>query len=124
MDTDFLDAKGWDLFYAAACRHNRDRGSLLSGRRVPGVLGFVMLVSPGTVPMMWGAPLLGGLEVAGPYMFLLMGGVAALIGRGLLSREQLGSTRSDCGGIYWHRDVSAKRFARRWIFAGRWYGAG
>ncbi len=47
------------------------------------VLGFVMLVSPGTVPMMWGAPLLGGLEVAGPYMFLLMGGVAALIGRGL-----------------------------------------
>ena len=48
------------------------------------VLGLVMLVSPGTVPMMWGAPLLGGLEVAGPYMFLLMSAAGLLIGVGLL----------------------------------------
>ncbi len=31
-----------------------------------------------------GAPLLHGLELAGPYMFLLVGAVAALIGWGLL----------------------------------------
>jgi multidrug transporter EmrE-like cation transporter len=30
------------------------------------------------------APLLNGLELAGPYMFLLMGGVGTLIGWGLL----------------------------------------
>jgi len=45
-----------------------------------GILGTLMLVRPGTVSMMAGAPLLFGLELAGPYMFLLMalagGGVA------------------------------------------------
>jgi hypothetical protein len=49
-----------------------------------GVLGLVMLVSPGAVPMMWGAPLLNGLELAGPYMFLLISAVGWLIGVGLL----------------------------------------
>lgn len=48
------------------------------------LLGVVMLASPGAVTMALGAPLLGGLELAGPYMFLLMGGVGALIGWGLL----------------------------------------
>lgn len=48
------------------------------------VLGTLMLVSPGMVSMALGAPLLNGLELAGPYMFLLMGGVGALIGWGLL----------------------------------------
>src|SRR5262245_48461267 len=48
------------------------------------IIGLVMLVSPGTVSMTFGTPLLSGLEIAGPYMFLLMGGVAALIGWGLL----------------------------------------
>jgi hypothetical protein len=43
-----------------------------------------MLVSPGAVSMALGAPLLGGLEVAGPYMFLLTSVVGALIGWGLL----------------------------------------
>lgn len=43
-----------------------------------------MLVSPGLVSMALGAPVLSGLEVAGPYMFLLSGAVAALIGLGLL----------------------------------------
>jgi hypothetical protein len=42
-----------------------------------------MLASPGAVSMALGAPLLNGLELAGPYMFLLMGGVGALIGWGL-----------------------------------------
>ena len=49
-----------------------------------GSIGVVMLTMPGAVSMALGAPLLGGLELAGPYMFLLMAGVAALIGRGLL----------------------------------------
>jgi multidrug transporter EmrE-like cation transporter len=47
------------------------------------VLGGVMLANPGTLSMSLGAPLLGGLELAGPYMFLLVGGFAALIAWGL-----------------------------------------
>lgn len=47
-------------------------------------VGATMLVSPGTLSMGIGAPLLHGLELAGPYMFLLVGTVAALIGWGLL----------------------------------------
>lgn len=43
-----------------------------------------MLGSPGSVAMALGAPLLGGLELAGPYMFLLTGAVGAAIGGGLL----------------------------------------
>lgn len=43
-----------------------------------------MLASPGVVSMAMGAPLLSGLELAGPYMFLLMAGVGAAIGWGLL----------------------------------------
>jgi len=46
--------------------------------------GVVMLVRPGAVSMMAGSPLLHGMELAGPYMFLLAGGVAAAVGWGLL----------------------------------------
>jgi len=42
-----------------------------------------MLASPGAASMVLGAPLLNGLELAGPYMFLLMAAVGALIGWGL-----------------------------------------
>ena len=49
-----------------------------------GSLGVVMLASPGVVSMALGAPLLSGLELAGPYMFLLMAGAGALVGWGLL----------------------------------------
>jgi multidrug transporter EmrE-like cation transporter len=49
-----------------------------------GLISVVMLASPGTVSMALGAPLLSGLELAGPYMFLLMAGVGTLIGWGLL----------------------------------------
>jgi len=48
------------------------------------VVGAVMLLSPRTISMSSGADLLGGLEVAGPYMFLLMAVVGAAIGLGLL----------------------------------------
>jgi hypothetical protein len=47
-------------------------------------LSAIMLLFPGTVSMMLGSPLLGGLELAGPYMFLLFGGAGAAIGWGLL----------------------------------------
>ena len=48
------------------------------------VVGAVMLLRPGTISMSSGADLLGGLEVAGPYMFLLIAMVATAIGVGLL----------------------------------------
>jgi hypothetical protein len=47
-------------------------------------LALIMLLSPGTASMALGAPLLSGLELAGPYMFLLAGAIAGLIGFGLL----------------------------------------
>jgi multidrug transporter EmrE-like cation transporter len=47
-------------------------------------LGAVMLISPGLVSMAAGAPFLGGLELAGPYMFLLAAALAAVLGLGLL----------------------------------------
>ncbi len=49
-----------------------------------GIAGGLMLVRPGLVPMAAGAPLLFGLEVAGPYMFLLTAVVGAGVAWGLL----------------------------------------
>lgn len=46
-------------------------------------LAVIMLVSPGLISMAAGAPLLHGLELAGPYMFLLIGALGALVGYGL-----------------------------------------
>jgi hypothetical protein len=43
-----------------------------------------MLIRPGTFSMALGAPLLAGLELAGPYMFLLVAGIAGWVGLGLL----------------------------------------
>jgi hypothetical protein len=48
------------------------------------VVGAVMLFSPGALSMSSGAALLGGLEVAGPYMFVLIAVVGAAVGIGLL----------------------------------------
>ena len=47
-------------------------------------IGLTMLVRPGLVSMAAGADLLGGLETAGPYMFLLMAAVGLVIAVGLL----------------------------------------
>jgi hypothetical protein len=47
-------------------------------------VGLIMLVRPGTVSMAAGAALLGGLELAGPFMFLLMAAVGLVIAIGLL----------------------------------------
>lgn len=46
-------------------------------------IAVILLFWPGTVSLMLGSPLLGGLELAGPYMFLLMSAVGAVIGVGL-----------------------------------------
>jgi uncharacterized protein involved in cysteine biosynthesis len=45
--------------------------------------GLIMLARPGLISMAAGAPLLGGLELAGPYMFLLVAGLGAAIAVGL-----------------------------------------
>lgn len=47
------------------------------------VIALILLLKPGTVSLMLGSPLLGGLELAGPYMFLLVSAVGATIGVGL-----------------------------------------
>ena len=48
-----------------------------------GALGLTMLLAPGAVSLSLGAPLLHGLELAGPYMFLLAATVAAIVAFGL-----------------------------------------
>jgi len=52
------------------------------------VLSVVMLATPGAIPMAWGAPLLGGLELAGPYMFLLAAGISTVVGWGILRQNR------------------------------------
>jgi multidrug transporter EmrE-like cation transporter len=47
------------------------------------IVGLTMLARPGLVSMAAGAELLGGLELAGPYMFLLMAALGAVIALGL-----------------------------------------
>lgn len=48
-----------------------------------------MLLSPGTISMSAGAPLLFGLALAGPYMFLLMAVVAGGVAWGLLELNNI-----------------------------------
>jgi len=52
-------------------------------------LGLIKIVFPDAVALSWGAPLLHGLEISGPYMFLLAGAVAAAVGVGLLRLRNL-----------------------------------
>jgi hypothetical protein len=54
-----------------------------------GAVGLLMLVRPGLVGMSAGAPLLFGLELAGPFMFLLMSALAGMISFGLMRRFTL-----------------------------------
>lgn len=46
-------------------------------------VGLTMLARPGLVSMAAGAGLLGGLELAGPYMFLLIAALGGIIAFGL-----------------------------------------
>jgi len=54
-----------------------------------GILGALMLVRPGTVSMSAGAPLLFGLQLAGPYMFLLMAVVGGGVAWGLVELNNI-----------------------------------
>ena len=53
------------------------------------IAGGLMLIRPGTVSMSAGAPLLFGLELAGPYMFLLMAIVGGGVEWGLLELNNI-----------------------------------
>jgi len=54
-----------------------------------GIVGLLMLARPGLVGMAAGAPLLFGLELAGPYMFLLMAVAGGGIAWGLFKLNNL-----------------------------------
>src|SRR5262250_2212386 len=49
-----------------------------------GVVGLIRLASPESIPLALGAPLLHGLEISGPYIFLITTVIAATVGFGLL----------------------------------------
>ena len=51
--------------------------------------GSLMLLRPGTIAMSAGAPLLFGLELSGPYMFLLMAAVGGGVAWGLLQLNNI-----------------------------------
>jgi len=53
------------------------------------ILAALMLARPGTIPMSAGAPLLFGLELAGPYMFLLAALAGGAVAYGLLKRNNI-----------------------------------
>lgn len=54
-----------------------------------GIIGALMLLRPGMISMAAGAPLLSGLETAGPYLFLLAALVGVIIAWGLVTRSNL-----------------------------------
>ena len=54
-----------------------------------GAAGLLMLARPGLLGMSVGAPLLFGLELAGPAMFLLMAAVGGAIAWGLMKRNNI-----------------------------------
>jgi hypothetical protein len=54
-----------------------------------GIEGGLMLLRPGTISMSAGAPLLLGLELAGPYMFLLMAVVGGGVAWGLVALNNI-----------------------------------
>jgi hypothetical protein len=66
------------------------------------VLAILMLVSPGLISMTAGAPLLFGLELAGPYMFLLIALAAGGIAWGLIRLNNImrhAAILAACAGI-------------------------
>jgi hypothetical protein len=53
------------------------------------IAGVLMLIRPGTIALSAGAPLLFGLELAGPYMFLLMAAAGGAVAWGLVKLNNL-----------------------------------
>jgi hypothetical protein len=54
-----------------------------------GIVGAVLLIRPGTISKSLGAPLLFGLELSGPYMFLLMAIVGVVVAWGLIELNNI-----------------------------------
>jgi len=52
-------------------------------------LGLIKLINPEAIPLSLGAPLLHGLEIDGPYMFLLSGAVGLAVAYGLFRLKNL-----------------------------------
>jgi len=52
------------------------------------IVGAIQLISPGTLSLMAGKQFMYGLELAGPFMALLIGAVYALIGWGLFRLQK------------------------------------
>ncbi len=66
------------------------------------VCGLLMLARPGLISMIVGAPFLFGLELAGPYMFLLIAVAAGAIAWGLLRLNNImrhAAILASCAGI-------------------------
>jgi hypothetical protein len=53
------------------------------------ILGLIKLINPETIPLSLGAPLLHGLVIYGPYMFLLAGAVGVGVAYGLFRLKNL-----------------------------------
>jgi hypothetical protein len=47
------------------------------------ILGLIKLINPEAIPLSLGAPLLHGLQIYGPYVFLLSGGFGLAVAYGL-----------------------------------------
>ena len=66
------------------------------------IVGMLMLARPGLISMAAGAPLLFGLELAGPYMFLLIAVAAGGISWGLMRLNNImrhAAILAACAGI-------------------------
>jgi hypothetical protein len=53
------------------------------------ILGLIKLINPEAIPLSLGAPLLHGLEIDGPYVFLLAGGLGRIVAYGLFRLKNL-----------------------------------
>jgi uncharacterized membrane protein YccC len=53
------------------------------------ILGLIKLINPEAIPLSLGAPLLHGLQIYGPYMFLLAGGLGVAVAYGLFRQKNL-----------------------------------
>jgi hypothetical protein len=53
------------------------------------ILGLIKLIKPEAIPLSLGAPLLHGLVIYGPYMFLLAGGFGLIVASGLFWLKNL-----------------------------------
>ena len=86
-------------------------------------LAAVRLADPGAVPLSLAAPLLQGLEIAGPYMFLVGAAIAATVGWGLLRFSNLARRAAIViavvGIVFLIPEVSAETgdFSLRFLYA-------